>query len=46
MLMLLVLGPYLEVTAVDNSSKVETCPVCMKGIHMGGSIQGAEEKAV
>ena len=44
--MLLVLGPYLEVTAVDNSIKVETRPVCMRGIHMGSSIQGAGEKGV
>lgn len=46
LLMLLVQGLHLDIIAVDSLRRVETQPVCGRGIHLGSSIQGAGEKGV
>ena len=45
-LMLLVRGLHLDVIAVDSLRRVETQPVCVRGVHLGSGVQGAGEKGV
>lgn len=42
-LMLLVQGLHLDIIVVDSLRRVETRPVCVKGIHLASAFKGVGE---